>query len=333
MMKKFLKILGIALGVVLVLLVMFLGYFNMKYPDVDPAPEITVERTPERIARGKYLANYVTVCIDCHSARDWTKFAGPVTPGTEGKGGEEFNEQAGGVPGRIYASNITPAGISDYTDGELMRTFTTGVTKHNRALFPLMPYLSYNNLSQEDAYSIVAYIRSLEPIKNAVGESKLNFPLNFIVKTIPAKSYQPKPEPDRSNSVEYGRYLSTIGACAACHTPAVKGEPVPGMTFAGGFEFHFPGGTVRSLNITPDEETGIGKWTKEDFIARFKAFTDEGLKDVVLSPGDFNTPMPWTMYGQMTNEDLGAIYDFLKTVKPVQHQVEKFAPTSDTKNN
>lgn len=332
-MKKLFKILGIALGTVVVLLLAFLGYFTLKYPDVDPAPAITVERTPERIARGKYLANHVTVCIDCHSTRDWTKFAGPVIAGTEGKGGEEFNEQAGGVPGRIFASNITPAGITDYTDGELMRTFTTGVTKHNRALFPLMPYLSYNNLSQEDAYSIVAYIRSLQPIKNKVEESKLNFPLNFIVKTIPAKSYQPKPEPNRSNTLEYGRYLATIGACGDCHTPAVKGEPVPGMAFAGGFEFRFPGGVVRSMNITPDEETGIGKWKKEDFVARFKAFTDEGLQSVILSPADFNTPMPWTMYGQMTDEDLGAIYEYLRTITPVQHQVEKFSATADTKRN
>jgi mono/diheme cytochrome c family protein len=323
-MKKFLKVVGILLGVVVLILVGVAVWFTMKFPDVDPAPVITVERTPARIARGMYLANHVTVCIDCHSTRDWGKFGAPIIAGTEGKGGEEFNEQIGGVPGNIYTSNITPAGIRDYTDGELMRTFTTGVTKQNRALFPLMPYIEYNSLSEEDAYSIVAYIRSLPPIENRVSESRLNFPLSMIVKTIPLKSYQPKPDPSKADSVEYGRYLTTISACAGCHTPREKGEIIPGMDFAGGNTFEFPSGTVRSLNITPDEETGIGKLTKDDFIARFKAFADSSSRDIPVSPTEFNTPMPWLMYSGMTDEDLGAIYIYLRTVKPVKNHVEKF---------
>lgn len=326
-MKKLLKVLGIIFGIFVVALAGAVGYFTLKFPDVDPAPVITVERTPERIARGKYLANNVTVCIDCHSTRDWGKFAGPIIAGTEGKGGEVFNERLGGVPGEIFSANFTPAGIGDYTDGELLRTFTTGVTKHNRALFPLMPYLSFNNLTQEDAYSIVAYIRSLPAIENKVGEARLNFPLNFIVKTIPRKSFVPKPPPNKADTVAYGRYVSTIASCAACHTPAVKGEPVPGMDFAGGFEFKFPGGTIRSLNITPDAETGIGNWTKEDFVARFKAFADSSSRNVPVTMNEFNTPMPWIMYAGMTDEDLGAIYAYLRTQKPVKNQVEKFSET------
>lgn len=327
-MKKLLKVLGIAFSSIIILLLVGFGYFNFKYPDVDPAPTITVERIPERIARGKYLANHVTVCIDCHSTRDWGKFAGPIIAGTEGKGGEEFNEQVGGVPGSIHSSNLTPAGIKDYTDGELLRAFTTGVTRENRALFPLMPYFSFSNLTQEDAYSIVAYIRSLAPIENTVKESCLNFPLNFIVKTMPPKSFTPKPAPDKSDTVAYGCYLATIASCADCHTPAMKGEPIPGMDYAGGFEFLFPGGTIRALNITPDEETGIGKWTKADFIARFKAFTDSSSRNVPVSMNEFNTPMPWLMYCDMTDEDLGAIYSYLRTLKPVKNQVEKFTASA-----
>ena len=325
-MNKPLKILGIVLGVVAVILFGAVVYFNLTYPAVDPAPNITVERTPERIERGKYLANHVTVCIDCHATRDWGKFAGPIIPGTEGKGGEEFNEQVGGVPGTIFSSNITPAGLKEYTDGELLRAYTVGVTRDNRALFPLMPYLSFNQLSQEDAYAILAYIRSLTPIDNRVGESKLNFPLDFIVKTIPPKSYAPKPVPDKNNDIEYGRYLATIASCAHCHTPAEKGTPIPGMEYAGGFTFLFPGGVVRSLNITPDEETGIGRWTRDDFIARFKAFADSSSQNVPVEKNEFNTPMPWLMYAEMTEEDLGAIYAYLKTLKPVRNQVEKFTP-------
>lgn len=325
-MKKLLKIIGVVIGFVIVVALVFLVYFNIKYPDVQPAPAVSVERTPERIERGRYLANSVTVCIDCHSTRDWSRFSGPIVRGTEGKGGEMFTEEAGGVPGTLYASNITPYGIGDYSDGELLRTFTTGVTKHNRALFPLMPYMSYNHLTQEDAYSIVAYVRSLGAIENNVGESSLNFPLNFIVKTMPLNSFTPSPEPDRSNPLEYGRYLTGIAGCGDCHSPAVKGARIPGMDFAGGFEFVFPGGVVRSLNITPDSETGIGEWSKDDFIARFRAFASKELLDATMEPDEFNTPMPWTMYAGMTDDDLGAIYEFLRTVKPVQHQVAKFTP-------
>ncbi|HXF99356.1 MAG TPA: c-type cytochrome [Bacteroidota bacterium] len=325
-MNRFLKIVGVSLGVLVVLLAAAVAVFNAKFPSVDAAPVIAVEITPERIVRGKYLADHVAVCIDCHSTRDWSKFSGPIVPGTEGKGGQEFNEQAGGIPGRIFSSNITPAGIGHYTDGELLRAFTQGVTKEGRALFPLMPYVSYNSLAQEDAYAIIAYLRSLPSIANTVGEQDLNFPLNFIVKTIPPQSYTPGTPVDRNNSAAYGKYLATIGGCAGCHTPAVKGEPVPGMELAGGFEFHFPNGVVRSLNITPDEETGIGNWTREDFVARFKAFADSSVHQATLAAADFNTPMPWTMYAGMTSEDLGAIYDYLRSAKPVRNQVEKFTP-------
>lgn len=323
-MKKVLKIAGAIVGILLLLVAGFLLYFNIKYPDVDPAPVISVEVTPERVARGAYLANNVAVCIDCHSTRDWSKFAAPIIPGTEGKGGEMFDRATAGVPGTIYSSNITPAGIKDYTDGELLRTFTTGVTRKNRPLFPLMPYYAYNNLSREDAYSIIAYVRSLAPIENHVPEGELTFPMSMIVKSIPLKSYEPKPDPDRANTLEYGKYLTAVAACGDCHTPAVKGEPVPGMEFAGGFEFHLPNAVVRSLNITPDDETGIGIWTREDFIARFKAFAAEESRNVPVDSHEFNTVMPWIMYAGMTDEDLGAIYEFLRTVKPVKNQVEKF---------
>ena len=131
---------------------------------------------------------------------------------------------------------------------------------------------------------------------------------------------------DPTDPVALGQLLFATRGCAGCHTPEVKGEPLPGMEFAGGFEFLFPAGTIRSLNITPDVETGIGKLSREDFIARFKAFASEESRDVTVSPAEFNTPMPWLMYARMTDEDLGRIYEYLRTVKPVTHQVEKFTP-------
>lgn len=324
-MKKFLRAAGYIVGGIVLLLIVGFIYFNAKYPDVDKPADVKVDITPERIKRGEYLANHVTGCMDCHAVRDWTKFSGPPVPGTQGVGGDKFGRELG-FPGVIYAKNITPAAVGHWTDGELVRAITQGVNKDGEALFPLMPYLGFNHMSKEDLYSIVAYVRSLQPMESHVPARELDFPLNFIVKTIPPKSFTPSPEPDRNNSVEYGKYLVTIADCAGCHTPSEKGEPLPGMDFAGGEEFNFPQGTLRTANITPDEETGLGKWTKENFIARFKAFASDSAANIPVDPNGFNTIMPWTLMAGMTEDDLGAIYDYLRTIKPVHNSVVHFTP-------
>jgi hypothetical protein len=192
-----------------------------------------------------------------------------------------------------------------------------------------MPYFNYANLSEEDAYSIIAYIRTLKPIEGSYPDKELNFPLNMIVKTLPIKTYAPKPEVDRSNAVGYGKYLVSISGCAECHTQSIEGEPVKGMEFAGGSEFKLPFGTIRTANISPDTETGIGNWDKDLFVKRFKAFDPEHNDYMSVKAGEFNTVMPWTMYAGMTEEDLGAIYDYLRTVKPVKNQVVKFTPPNN----
>jgi len=328
-MKKVFKILGILISVVVVLILAGYIYLNTAFPKVDPPKDIKVESSPGRIARGEYLANHVTICMDCHSEHDVTKFSFAIKPGTEGKGGDKFDESFG-FPGTIYMKNITPASLGSWSDGELIRAITCGVNKDGKALFPIMPYLSYNHLAEEDLYSIVAYVRSLKPIENKVPDTELNFPLNLIVKTIPLQNYAPKEAVSKSNVLEYGKYLSTIAGCESCHTPTDQGEPLPGMNFAGGEAFTLPNGTVRSLNITPDTETGIGSWTKEDFIKRFKFYDTDSTRNIPVSPEEFNTVMPWPMFAGMNEEDLSAIYDYLKTVTPVTNRVERFTPNKTT---
>jgi len=324
-MRTVLKLLG-----VLVLLAVFaagagIAYLALIFPKVAPAPDLKVASSPELVARGEYLALHVNVCIDCHSTRDWSRFSGPIVPGTEGQGGQRF-DQSMGLPGALYAQNITPAAIGSWTDGELLRAFTTGVSRDGRPMFPLMPYLSYGKMDPSDAQAVVAYLRGLKPIQNPVPDSKLDFPMNLIVRTIPHDA-QPEKRPDPSDMLATGRYLATIGGCADCHTPQNKGARVPGMEFAGGFEFQFPdGAVVRSLNITLDPETGIGGWDKAFFIQRFKKYAE--AQQPAVKPGEFNTVMPWTQYAGMTEDDLGAIYEYLRTVKPVQHDVQRYTPKS-----
>ncbi len=328
-MKRLFKILGIVVAVFVVIVIAAIIYFNAKFPDVGPPQNVTVEATPQMIARGQYLANHVALCTDCHSQRDWTKYSGPLIPGSLGKGGEEFNKAMVGVPGTIYAYNITPAAIGSWTDGELIRAVTQGVNKDGVALFPLMPYMGFNHLSKNDLYSIVSYIRTLKPIENKIPERHLDFPMNLIVKTIPPKTFNPSPEPDTSDHLAYGKYLVNIAGCADCHTQQVKGEFVKDMAFAGGFIFNLPWGTVRSANITPENETGIGKWTKEQFVDFFKSFVPDSVNKMPIKQGEFNTIMPISQYAGMTREDLGNIYTYLRTLKPVHNQVVKFTPKKD----
>ena len=187
-MKKFIRIAGRIVLVLVLIIICIVGYIKVALPNVGDAPEIKVDQTAERVARGEYLANNVTVCIDCHSTRDWSKFSGPIVPGTFGKGGELFDQKFG-FPGAFYARNITPEGISRYTDGELFRLITTGVTKENTPIFPVMPYHNYGRMDEEDIKSIIAYIRTLKPIKNDVPASVPDFPMSIIINTIPNKFY------------------------------------------------------------------------------------------------------------------------------------------------
>lgn len=322
-MKKIGKVTLWLIIVVLVLIVSALSYVKFGLPNVGIAPKMKVEITPQRIERGKYLANHVTLCIDCHSKRDWSRFSGPPIKGTKGMGGDKFDQNSG-LPGIYYAKNITPAGISRYSDGELFRVITTGVTKEGKALFPIMPYKYYGQMDTEDIKSIIAYIRTLAPIKNKVPESSSDFPMNFIINTIPHKAHFTK-LPKKSDTVNYGKYLTNAAGCIECHTRSKKGSLIAGTEFGGGRAFPFPNGSiVRSSNITPDKQTGIGNWTVQTFIQLFHMRSDSTTLNTKLSPGSFNSIMPWTMYGKMTNEDLNAIYRYLRTIKPIKNEVVIF---------
>ena len=324
-MKKLLKVLGGLLGAVVIGICGLLIYVSTALPNVDPAPDLKIELTDDRIQRGEYLANTVFACVDCHSDKDYTKFGLTIVEGTKGKGGGLFGTKMG-LPGDYYAKNLTPYHLGNWTDGEIFRAITTGVDKDGNALFPIMPYTNYRRVDPEDIYDIIAYLRTLEPIEYDVPESSSDFPMNFIINTIPGEpDFTERPDP--SDKIAYGKYLVTAASCADCHTPMEQGNPIAGMEFAGGMDFELAlGGVVTSANITPDINTGIGSWTEEAFIARFKSFQDTNnvINKNVVKPGDFNTEMPWRFYSNMSEEELSAIYAFLKTQSPVSHQITKF---------
>lgn len=324
-MKKVLKIVMYLLLILILGIGGLLAYVKIALPNVGDAPVISIEITPDRVERGKYLANNVAVCIECHSSRDWSLFTAPLVRGTEGEGGEIF-DQSMNFPGKFVSKNITPFALADWTDGEIFRAITAGVSKDGKALFPIMPHPAYGRMDKEDIYSIIAYIRTLEPKESYPDASKADFPMNFIINTIPQK-----PEfstiPPKTNKVAYGRYLAGAASCFDCHTKQDKGKFV-GKDFAGGFEFLFPDGSIlRSANITP-HETGIGNWTVEQFVERFRAYADSSFVPHPVGPGEFQTVMPWTFYGHMETFDLEAIFSFLQTLEPVDQINELFTPAN-----
>lgn len=322
-MKKILKVLGILVLIVILLLVIVAAYVKIALPDVGPAPQITVERTAANTARGKYLAHSVMVCMDCHSLRNFSQYAMPMDPATLGEGGQRFDKSEG-FPGVYFSANITPAGIGSWTDGEIYRAITTGVRKSGKAIFPVMPYHNYGHADPEDIKAVIAYLRSIPPIENAVQESKSDFPMNIILNTIPEKATPEKIPTDKNDSVAQGKYLFTIASCHDCHTPLEKGKFDESLAMAGGREFKMLGSVVRSANITPDKQTGIGSWTKEIFLQRFFQYRDSAQAHRTLAPGEAQTIMPWTMYATMKDEDLNYIYAYIKTLQPISHAVVKF---------
>lgn len=322
-MKKVLKVLGFVVLAIAIMATAAIIYVNNAFPKVDPAPELTVNSTPELVARGEYLANHVAVCIDCHSTRDFSLYSGPPMDETIGKGGDKF-DQSMGMPGVFYAKNITPYGISRYTDGELYRVITTGVTKEGHALFPIMPYPYYGQMDPEDIHAIIAYLRTLPSIESDIPDAEPDFPFSIILKTIPQNANLQK-RPDQTDIIAYGRYMATFSGCAECHTPVEKGQIIPEKMFSGGREFPMPGGLLRTPNITP-HNTGMGAWTEDMFIARFKGY-ENSRQPVAM--GEFNTLMPWNMYAGMDTTDLKAIFAYLQSVEPIENEVTRFEPAGE----
>lgn len=318
------KIILVLLGIIVLVIIGSVIYLKFALPNVGKAPEITIQANTAQIERGQYLANHVAVCMDCHSTRDWTRFSGPITSGTLGQGGEYFGPEFG-FPGKFYSRNLTPYGLKSWTDGEILRAVTSGVDKDGNALFPIMPYRYYGKADKQDILDIIAYVRTLQPIKKDIPAAHPDFPMNFIINTIPQKpQFSTKPNP--SDQLKYGAYLTNLAGCIECHTKADKGTIIPELAFSGGRDFQMPNGLVRSANITPDKQTGIGNWTEADFISRFKIYADSGAA-YKMPPHSVNTVMPWAMYSGMDSADLKAIYTYLRTLKPIKNEVaEHFIP-------
>jgi mono/diheme cytochrome c family protein len=319
-MKKILKWVACLVLVLVLIVVVGVSYIMLALPNVGKAGDIKVALTPERIARGKYLANSVMNCMGCHSAHAGNLFAFPDIPDSLGSGGDTYDKSIG-YPGLVYVPNITPFNLRNWTDGEIFRAITTGVRKDGSAIYTLMPWQTFSKMSREDLYAIIAYLRTLKPIQRIYPPRKLDFPKNILVNTYPANALLSGP-PDMHDTIKYGAYLVSMAGCNFCHTTE-KGD------FAGGRDFPVSAFThVHTANLTPDRVTGIGSWTKDMFVRRFRLYGDSTLKPWIVKDGEFQSMMPWWNYGGMNKTDLEAIYVYLRTLKPVHNKVVKFTVNS-----
>lgn len=323
--KRALKVLGWMLGGVLFLLLLGLAYVVAALPRSEPAPTVAVVSTLERVARGRYLFHSVAACVECHAVHDRGRLGDPVVTG--GLGRENYDEWAPRTG--VFPPNLTPAALGDWTDGEILRAISSGIRKDGTALFPSMPYDLYRNMARSDLEALVAYIRTLDSVPVEHPRKRPRFPLSLIARLAPRPARPPAAAP--SSGLDRGRYLVEIAGCRFCHTP-FEGTPpkaVEPLAFAGGHEFEVEGGIVRSANITPDPETGIGTWTLQRFLGRFEAVGEAARTGGPKAPGTPPTVMPWGSYAGMREGDLAAIYEALRTVEPVRHPVTTFERTAN----
>jgi mono/diheme cytochrome c family protein len=301
-------------------------------PRAQAPADIQVAITPERIERGRYLVINVLQCVDCHSVRDWTRYGGPPLPPIgAGRPCLDRKTPAAGVnvgqeffPGVLCIRNITSdreTGIGEWTDGEIMRAVREGVGRDGRGLFPIMPYFIYRELADDDMQAVVAYLRTLPPARSSQPpEQVIDFPLNLLVRFWPRPVTAPVIAPDRAQDpLAYGEYLGHIARCEFCHTPRSRTglEGFPDRRYAGGMPFFLAGERVMyPMNLTP-HPSGLGAWTKDQFIARFRA---HAIPQPV-APLE-NTLMNWSAFAGLTDEDLGALYDFFMTLPPVEFRRE-----------
>jgi mono/diheme cytochrome c family protein len=299
--KKILKwtgivILALASGITITVM----ARQNMKYD--APYPEIIASRDSSVIARGKHLVYSSAHCIDCHSKSNSDSLikAGIEVPLT---GGFLFD-----LPiGKIYSRNITPdveTGIGKYTDPEIARALRYGVHPNGTAIFDFMPF---HNMSDEDLTAVISYLRTQKPVRNKVPENTANV-MGMIVKAFLVKPVGPDgPVPrnvPRDTTAAYGKYMAmSVAECNGCHTKRDMTGAYIGEPFGGGNDIE----GFMTPNLTPDSTGRIFYWSKQNFIDRFRAGK--------LIP---KSPMPWNSFGRMTDDELTAIYHFLKSTKAVK---------------
>ncbi len=292
-----------------------------------PAAPAASESSVSAVMRGEYLVRSVAGCGECHTPRD-------------ASGALDQSRRLGGVANRfdlvpgddtmggISAPNLTPAGLSSWSDDDIARAMLDGVAPDGSPLFPVMPYYAFHNMTAADAQAIVAYLRAIPPVAGKTpARQPLPVPLTAPAPPVPESAIPQTVLPVGTTDYEAaqrGRYLAgEVGFCLDCHTPWRIGETQPldlTRVFAGGraFSSHdwaVPSpapAVVWSYDVTPDPG-GIGGWTADE--------VSQVLADGKTPGGtQLCRPMPagpLGSFGGLSAEDAHAIGVYLTSIPPV----------------
>ncbi|MGC4038635.1 MAG: hypothetical protein QM764_21915 [Chitinophagaceae bacterium] len=317
-MRKFFRYLLITIGILIIAVAGFAGYIAIRGIPHYTAEKISikVDATPARLERGQVLVSLL--CSNCH-----------MDPNTGKLTGREMTD----APqfGKIYSRNITRDsvhGIGKWTDGEIIYLLRTGLKPDGTYLPPYMAKLPH--MSDEDIFSVITFLRSEHPwvapdntVHPATEPSLLTkFMCNVgIAKPFPYPA-SPIPQPDTNNAVALGRYNVFNFDCFSCHSADFKTDdflnPEKSKGYCGGGNglLMENGTTIKSLNLTMDEETGIGKWTEEQFVMAVKSGILPGNQPALRNP-------PMRPYASLSDKEVKSIFAYLKTIPKINNKVER----------
>ena len=281
------RIVGFVIGGLIALVVIVVAglYLNLvrirttQY--TNPVANVSVARTPDQVARGQYMATAFPGCAGCHSSN--ASASPPILDGGHVAGLDPL--------GSFNAPNLTPGGpTKDWTDGQIIRAIREGIDRDGHPI-ALMPAADYHNLSDDDVQSVVAYLRSQPAVQKDSAGVSFGFLGTMLTSTgrFPLSNQPPAgavTAPPRGPTGAYGKYLVSITGCTTCHGPALDAQNIPPGPP--------PGPSLRSVK----------SWSDAEFIATLRTGIDPAKHQL-------GEAMPWRQFGQGTDDDLKAIYQYV----------------------
>jgi cytochrome c553 len=296
-MRKVLRWIGIILGALVVLMVLVVaGLYTATSLRLAkrysyPPPAVTVPTDAASLARGEHLVKSFLGCQGCH--------------GEQLQGQEFFNFPPLAVVDTPNLTRGQGGAAATFSDADFVRVLRHGVDPTGRALF-IMPSEDYTNLSDQDMGALIAYIKSFPPVDHTSPEPQI-LPVGriliaagvfgevFAVDKIDHTGAR-LPTTPAAGTPDFGQYLVAISGCRSCHGSNLAGAKTPDPN------------SPPAPNITPGGQ--FGAWSQQDFINTLRTGTTPAGHQI-------NKAMPWATFKNGTDEELAAMYGYLKTVPAV----------------
>ena len=275
----------------------------------SPAAAQSQDGGKDLVARGQYIFSVAGGCA-CHTA----------PKGTPHVGARELP-----IPmAKIYSTNLTAdkeTGLGDWSDQQIHDAMVKGIRPNGDQLIPVMPYEAYSGMAEEDLRALTAYLRTLKPVRkeNPRPQARVRFFRPLVTPLwlkMFGRFYDP-PARAPKGGVERGRYLvEHVSLCGDCHTPRnFFGLPDRALYLAGAKKGPFG---EEMPNITPDKESGIGEWSRNDIAELLLTGTKPDLDNVQGLMAEVTE----AGYKHMTREDALAIADYVKSIPAIHNKIK-----------